>query len=227
MIEADERVPVGAILGDREIQRRPRREHARPVGIVDLPFETDEEMRLVPDDRPADHAAVFPFRRRRLVEVVRSNEIVSRCQPVRRAVSEEDSLEFVGSGFRDRVDDRTARAAELRVVHAGDNLELLDRFQRSPDLRARARPQRIVGVVAAVDGDEIVLAGLARRDDGVVAHLVRGGELDARHQRDRRKVVAVHCGQLAQIVGPDITAHLRARRVDQRRLGGDRHGLLQ
>ena len=36
---------------------RPRREDARAVRVVDLPLEADEEVRLVLDDRPAEHAA--------------------------------------------------------------------------------------------------------------------------------------------------------------------------
>src|SRR5262249_54087586 len=90
-----------------------------------------------------------------------------------------------------------------------------------------ARAERIVAVVAAVDRHVVVLRRLAGGDDGVVAHLVRGRELDAGQQRDGREVVAVHRRQLAELVGADVAADLRAGRVDQRRLGGDADGLLE
>ena len=81
---------------------------------------------------------------------------------------------------------------QLRVVHARDDLELLDRLERRAHLGARAGAKRIVAVVAAVHRDVVALRGLARGDDRVVAHLVGGRELHARQQRDGREVVAVH-----------------------------------
>ena len=180
-------------------------------------------MGLVLHDRSADHAAPLTFGGRRLRQAALLGEEIRRRQRVRRRVPEEHALELVRARLGDGVDDRAARPSEFRVVHARHDLEFLDRFERGPHLRARARAERIVGIVAAVDRHEVVLARLPRGDDGVVAHLVRRRELNAGHQGDGREVVAVHRRQLAQFVGADVAADLRARRVDERRLGGDFH----
>ena len=47
---------------------------------------------------------------------------------------------------------------------------------------------------------------------------------EIRQEGDRGKVVAIHRGQLAQLVGADVAPHLGARRVDQRRLRGHAGG---
>src|SRR5437868_2669452 len=49
MVEPDQRVPVGAVFGAREIQRRASWEYTRAVRVVDLPLEAEEELRPVPD----------------------------------------------------------------------------------------------------------------------------------------------------------------------------------
>jgi hypothetical protein len=66
MVEPDERVDVGAILGDREAQFRPCGEWPGTIRVVHLTLETEEEVRLVLLDRPADDAAVFALGGRRL-----------------------------------------------------------------------------------------------------------------------------------------------------------------
>src|SRR5207244_1915614 len=68
--------------------------------------------------------------------------------------------------------------------------------------------------------DVVILGGLAGRNERVIAHLVRRRKLNARQEGDRGKVVAIHRGQLAQLVGADVAPHFGARRVDQRRLRG-------
>src|SRR5262249_25959865 len=150
----------------------------------------EEELRLVPDDRTADDAAPVAAHRRRLRQSLRSNEVVFRGEGVRRGGREHHALELVGSALGDRVHDRAAGAAELRVVHAGEDLDLLNRLDRRAYLRPRAGAERIVAVVAAVYRDVVALRGLAGGDDGVVAHLVRGRELHAGQERDGGEVVA-------------------------------------
>ena len=45
------------------------RKHARPVRVVHLALQAEEEVRLVPDDRPAEDAAPLALRRGRLRQV--------------------------------------------------------------------------------------------------------------------------------------------------------------
>jgi hypothetical protein len=99
-------------------------------------------------------------------EVVRGRQLIAR--PLR----EQHTFELVRPRFGDRIDDGAARTAELRVIHAGQYLEFLDRFERSAYLRAGAGAEGVVRVVAAVDRDIVVLRGLARGHDRVIAHLV-------------------------------------------------------
>ena len=227
MVEADQRVPVAAVLGNREIEIRSCREGPGPVRVVNLPLEAEEEVGLVPDDRTADHAAPIASDRGGLDQILRSDEIVLRRQFVAGRFREEHALELVRPRFGDRVDDRAAGAAELRIVHAGQHLEFLDRFERGADLRARTGTEGVVGVVAAVHRDVVVLRRGAACDDRVVAHLVGRRKLDAREHGDRRKVVAVHRRQLAQLGGPDVAADFHARRVHERRFGRHSHCFLE
>ena len=83
-------------------------------------------------------------------------------------------------------------------------------------LGAGAGAQRVVAVVAAVDRHVVVLVRLAVRDDGVVAHLRRRRELDARQQRHRGEVVAVHRRQFGQLAGADVAADVGGGEVDER-----------
>ena len=227
VIEADQRVPVGAILGNREIERGPRRKHARAVRVVHLTFEAEEEVRLVLDDRSADDAAPVPSDRCRLLETLGSDEIIGRRQRVAGHLAEDHALELVGPRLGDGVDDGAARAAPLRVVHARDDLELLDGLERRAHLRPGAGAERVVRVVAAVHGDVVALRGLAGRDNRVVAHLVGWRELHARQQRDGREEVAVHRRELGDLLRADVAADFRARGVDKRRFRRHAHGFLE
>ena len=227
VVEPNERVPVGAILGNREVQGRPGRKPARPVRVVHLPLEAEEELGLVLDDRAADDTAPVASDSRRLRQIPCSDEIIRGRQLIAGPLREQHTLELVRPRLGDRVDDGAARAAKLRVIHAGQHLEFLDRLERGAHLRARAGAQGVVCVVAAVDRDIVVLTGLAGGDDRVVAHLVGRRELNPRQESDRRKEVAVHRGQLAQLLSPDVAADLHARRVNQRRLGRDPDGFLE
>ncbi len=226
VIDPNQRVPVGAVFRDGKVLVRPRFEHARAVRVVDLALEAAEEVQLVLDDRPANHAAPFALGGGGLREVVAVDEIVLGRQRVGCAVAEQHAPQLVGAGLADGVDDRAAGAAELRVVHAGQDLEFLDRLEWRPHLRAGARAERIVRVVAAVDRDVGVLRGLAVGDDGVVAHLVRRRELHAGQQRHRGEIVAIHRRQLAELGGADVAPDGGAGRVHERRLPGDGDALL-
>ncbi len=184
-------------------------------------------MGLVPDNRAADHAAPVAPDRGRLRQVLGPDEIVRGRQPVAGPLGEEHPLELVRPRLGDRVDDGAARAAELRVIHARQHLEFLDRFERRAHLRACAGAEGIVRVVAAVDRDIVVLGGLAGGDDRVVAQLVGRRILNTREKRDRRKEVAIHRGQLAELLGSDVAAHFGARSVDERRFAGHLDGLCE
>ena len=199
----------------------------RAVRVVHLPLETDEEVGLVLDDRATDHAAPLPLCNFGFLQLLFVDEKIPGGETVARPVPEHHTLELVRSGLGDGVDDGPACTAELRVVHARDDLKLLDRLERGAHLRARTGAERVVRVVAAVDRDVVVLAGLAGGNDRVVAHLVGGGELDARQQSDRRKIVTVHRGKLAELLGPDVAAHFDARRVNQRRLRRHLHRFFE
>jgi hypothetical protein len=115
----------------------------------------------------------------------------------------------------------------LRVGLAGHYLNLLDRLERRAHLRAKGRPSDIVRVVAAIQRDSVVLTGLAADNNRVVPQLVGWCELNTWQQPDRRKIAAVHRGELAQIRGRDVAAHLGARQVDQGRGAPDCEGFLK
>src|SRR5262249_15013837 len=93
-------------------------------------------------------------------------------------VSEDNAPERIRALFRDGVDDRAGRTAELGVVLIRQDLELLNRFERRSRLATDAAAQRIVGVVAAVESDVVALSRLATCNDGVVAELVRWQKLN-------------------------------------------------
>src|SRR5262245_37926753 len=61
VVEPGKRVPTRPILGNREVEGRPRGEQPRAVRVVDLPFETEEEMSLVSHDWTADHKPPLTF----------------------------------------------------------------------------------------------------------------------------------------------------------------------
>src|SRR5262249_4365254 len=127
-------------------------------------------------------------------------------QPVAHEGSEYHAFELVGPGFRDGVDDRTARAAELRVIHTRHDLEFLNGLERRSYLRTGARSECVVGVVAAIDRDVVVLTGLAGRNDGVVADLSGGCEYNAGQHGDDREIVAVGRRSFSELLCPNVAA---------------------
>src|SRR6266496_6742546 len=119
-----------------------RLERAGPVRVVHLPLEAEEEVRLVLDDWATDHAAPIASDGRLFDQILGSHEIVFGGQSIAGPLREQHTLELVCPGLGDRIDDRTGGAPELRIVHAGQDLEFLDRFERSTNLRAGTGAER-------------------------------------------------------------------------------------
>ena len=136
-------------------------------------------MCLVSHDRSADRAAPLLQIALGFFQVGLPGEVVRGRDLRVGEVAEHDAPELVCALFRDGVNDRARRTAELRVVLVRQHLELLHRLDRRSRLAADAAAERVVGVVPAVEGHIVALARLAARDDGVVAKLVRWQELDA------------------------------------------------
>ena len=120
-----------------------------------------------------------------------------------------------------------ARAAELGVELVGDDLELLHRLERDARLAAGPGAAVVVVVRGAVDGHVVrprrccpltMIVSLPR--------LVRGPELHPRQQRDGGEVAPVAGREVGQVARGDRAPHLGRRQVDERRLAGDRHRLL-
>src|SRR6185503_12296473 len=117
------------------------------------------------------------------------------------------AADLVGAGLGDGVDHGAGGAAELGVELIGDDLELLDGFDRRPRLRPGALPDDVVVVVAAVQHVVVVARILAVDADRVAAERFsadRGN--DARQQPDEADEVAVHARQLDQRFAGDIAA---------------------
>jgi hypothetical protein len=184
-------------------------------------------MRLVLHDRTTDDAAKVPFCHLGFGQVAFFDQEIPGRHRVAGGAREQHASELVGARLAHGVEDGAAGAAILRVVHAGQDLKLLDGFDRDAGLGSGAGAERIVSVVAAVDRYVVVLGGLPGSNNRVVAHLGGGRELDARQEGDRVEVVAVHRGKLAQLGGRDVAADSGARGVHQGRLPGDRDCLLE
>ena len=102
-------------------------------------------------------------------------------------VVEETSVDVVGAGLGDDVDDAAAGAAELGVGTAGHDLEFLDGFERDIDgsaLAAGLLAEEAVVVIAAIERDVVEDAALA-----VDVDLVAVGALhDADAGRKREQI---------------------------------------
>ena len=118
-----------------------RGKHPGAVRLVHLPFETEEEMRLVSDDWTAEHKAPLTFCDLRLREVPLFCKEVFRGQAIACRVGKRHAAEGVGPLLGDDIDDRCARAAILRPVHAGHHVKFLDRLERRAHLRAKSCPE--------------------------------------------------------------------------------------
>src|SRR5262249_49729050 len=116
MIDANHLVPGLTMLHRREVQLRARWKVESPVGAFGDPFQTAEEMEFVSHDRPAERAAPLFQRALGFWLIVQPGEIILRRKSRIGEVSKHDAPELIRALLGDRVDNRAARPAELRVV---------------------------------------------------------------------------------------------------------------
>ena len=90
------------------------------------------------------------LRRLGLVEILLLDEEILRGHRRVGEVAERAAVPEVGALLGDRVDDAGGGGAVLGVELVRDDLELLDRFERRPRLRARAAAAQVVVVAPAV-----------------------------------------------------------------------------
>ena len=148
-----------------EVELGARRHVHRHAAVLVDAFEIGEEVQLVPDDRTADVAPELDLLGRGLCEILLFRKIILRRHVCTGVEVEQHAAKRVGAGLRHRVDDAAGGGAELRVELAGQDLELLDRFDRGPCLGAAVAAvkvscagavERVVDVlVPAVDADRI------------------------------------------------------------------------
>src|SRR4051812_21548714 len=104
-------------------------------------------MKLVPDDRSAHRSAPPLVLRVRLREPFLLRKEIFGGQTAVLEEPEGAAAKLIGACFRDSVDDGAGRAAVLRVVLSGNDLELLYRLDRRPRLRPRALADHVVVIV--------------------------------------------------------------------------------
>ena len=197
----------------------------------------EEEVGAVASDRPAEGPA--PVVAAELVDLV--PRVAGRHpaggverrprQPGRHLVvaQEEDAGagEVVGAALGDHVHGAAARAAGLGGIAARDHLELLDGLlgdQRAPTLPCQpAPPEAEEGAlrVRAVDGETRVDGALAaQREPAPRVHLHR------RFQQGEPHEVSARDGQVGDLALGHVPRRPRPPHLDERRLPGDEHGLL-
>ena len=162
-----------------------------------------------------------------LRQVLLGRKVVLRRHVLVGVEVEHHAAERVGARLRHRVDDAAGRGAELGVELAGQELELLHRFDRRARLRAAVAAVEGVVVAGAVERVVDVLRALAVDADRVGAERV--GRDERRHARQRAQVgreVAVDRRDVVQLLRRHDAADLLRRGVDERRLRRDRHLLL-
>ena len=181
-------------------------------------------MRLLPHDGPAEGAAELLLLGVGLVEVGAFGEEVTLGQARVLEETESAAAEAVGALLGHGVDHRARRPAELRVELTGQHLELLDRLDRRPRLRARALPDHVVVVVRTVEHVVVVPRVLPVDADRVGAErLVADVGHDAGQQPHKADEVAVDRRQLDEIAVADVPAHLVRGQVDEGGLAGHDH----
>ena len=161
------------MLNRREVQLRACGKVEGPVRALGDPFQAAKEVEFVSHDRSAERASPLFERALGFVLIVQPGEVVLRRERRVGEVPEHDAPELIRTLFGDGVDHRAGRSPELRVVLVCQHLELLDGFERRPRLAANAAAERVIGVVAAVEGHVVALSRLAAGDKCVVAELVR------------------------------------------------------
>ncbi len=228
MIAADDGVPHAILRRLLAVEIRTRGD-VDDVGPIDRePLETEEVMQLVPNDRSPHRAAPALVLRVRLRQALLLREEVLLGHLAALEVAEPGPADLVRARLRDRIDDGPRGPAELRVVLVRQHLEFLDRLDRRPRLRARALPDDVVVVVAAVEHVVVVAWILPVDRDRVAAERLRADRRhDSRQQADEPDEVAVHARQLDQRLLRDVAADFLRRHVDERRVGVDGDRLFE
>src|SRR6185436_1174735 len=152
-------------------------------------------------------------------------------EAARLRVAEEGSVQIVRAALGDDVHDAAGRLAELRLVAAGLDLDLLDEVERRRVAERpeddRIRPERavaLVGDVHAVDDVLVVEAGAA--GDRRIRTAGRTGAADTRRQVQRVADPAAHRNVLEHLARQH-SAGGRRRGVDDRRARGNLNGFSE
>ena len=191
-----------------------------------VPWKSAKKKAFPVADRSADRSAVLIVVKRRL-RLVRVGEVIPGIERALVAEHEHGALRIVGSRLDRHVDDGAAAAAELRRVVRRLRLELRDGVEVG--LEDRVSGAVVVVVVHAIEqvvrrggshsvDDERVL--LSRVPVAPAAHLKSAG----RESGERNETAPAH-GQLLDLLGLDDLAEGSLLCLQDRRLGGDDHGL--
>ncbi len=224
LVELRERVPHPVLRGRAPVEIRPARKHERRTAIDHDALETAEEVSAVLDDRTAEGAAELAPLRVRLAQLAGPGEIVLGGPIGVLSEAEGAAVKDVGAALGHRVDDRAGRAPELGVELVGDDLELLDRFERGPGLGPGPLSDDVVVVVAAVEHVVVVpRVGAVHRNRVRAERFGADAGYDSRQQPDEPDEVAVDRRQIDELASGDVAADFLGARVDQRRVGGHVH----
>ena len=183
-----------------------------------LPFVLvgNEEVHPVEHERSTQRAA-------RLLVLVRKHAVqdsILRVHGVMPEVPAAAPREGVGARLGDRVDDHPGRPALRRVEPVRHHLELLDGVAAEARLLVVAAGVVVARDLLSIDvGLAIPLAVL-----DVATRFVAAG---TRRQQCQVHPVAAVDRQFGHLLGVDVGPDRGRRRVDQRRLAGHRHRLLQ
>ena len=193
------------------------------------------EERAVPDDRPADAAAVeavvgigqpaLLFRLARLLD-----EEVLVDAPHRAGLVEARTVELVGPGPRRHVEHAAAGPAHLGVVGVDLDLHFFDRLDRRVQHRAADQLGDRHAVEQVVVGPDAATA--ERHERGVALILLPvelriAGRHDRRHRDADEEGVAAGGRQRLEHFAVERAAGGGVGRLDERRRAGDRDRLLQ
>ena len=225
---ASRRFEKSPVRQARQRQRRVVRERL----LLAQPFPVEHEEQLVADDRTAQRRPVLVARKRRNRPVLRIEEILRVHLCITHEL-EHGSVERVRARFRARVDLRDG-AAELGAEDARLDFELLERVDRR---QQHVAVEVEVGVLDAVERIVVEVDALAgdvqRKAVALAAHplltLGRRGPVGrgAGNQRRELQVIAAVERQLDDAAVLDDGADRGVLRLDDRRVGNNRHDVGQ
>ena len=138
-------------------------------------------------------------------------------------VAAEQPIQLVRAGLGDGVHLHARRPSLRRVELVGDELELRDRVLAEARLVAGAElGADLLAVQIELELTLLAAVAIRQRRRGVG----RRGTAARREQRERHPVASL-CGKLRHLLRIDVATEPRRRRLDERRLAGDRDGFLQ